>query len=105
MPWLVAEAAEPLSQPSHDAKTTVKMTPDMYSGVAVVVIEATDNVLSVRDPSRMPAKMPISSATGTITTITQNIRIPVAPSAGHSLAETVVLNLVEQPKSPCRMPP
>ena len=84
---------------------TVKMTPETYSGVAVVAIEATDSVRSVRVPSRMPARMPISSAIGTIVTITQNIRMPVAPSAGNSFAETVVLNLVEQPKSPCRMPP
>ncbi len=37
-------------------------------------------------------------------TMTQNIRMPVAPSAGNSFAATVVLNFVEQPKSPCRMP-
>ena len=55
----VADAAEPFSQPSHDAKMTVKMTPETYSGVAVVAIEATDSVRSVRDPSRMPARMPI----------------------------------------------
>ena len=81
---------------------TVKMTPETYSGVAVVAIEATDRVRSVRVPSRMPARMPISSAIGTIVTITQNIRLPVAASAGKSLSETVVLNLVEQPKSPCK---
>ena len=105
MPCPVAEAAEPLSQPSQDAKMTVKMTPETYSGVAVVEIDATDSVLSVRVPSRMPARIPIRSEIGTMTTMTQNIKIPVAPSAGHSLAETVVLNLVEQPKLPCRMPP
>ncbi len=49
----------------------------------------------------MPARMPISSEIGTITTSTQNIRMPVAPSAGNSFDATVVLNLVEQPKSPC----
>ena len=38
----MAVAAEPLSQPSQEANTTVKITPDTYSGVAVVVIEATD---------------------------------------------------------------
>src|SRR5436190_338958 len=103
MPWL-AEAAEPFSQPSHDAKMTVKMTPDTYSGVAVEAIEATDNVRSVREPSRMPARIPTSSAIGTITANTQNIKMPVAPRAGNSLAATVVLNLVEQPKSPSRTP-
>ena len=64
MPWLVADAAEPLRIPSHDAKITVKMTPETYSGVAVVAIEATDSVRSVRDPSRIPARMPIRSAIG-----------------------------------------
>src|SRR3569623_2517595 len=103
MPWL-ADAAEPFSQPSQDAKMTVKMTPDTYSGVAVEAIEATDSTRSVREPSRMPARMPISSEIGTITASTQNINNPVAPRAGNSLAATVVLNLVEQPKSPCRTP-
>jgi hypothetical protein len=79
---------------------TVKMTPETYSGVAVVAIEATDSVRSVRDPSRMPARMPTSSAMGTMVIMTQNIRMPVAPSAGKSLSATLVLNLVEQPKSP-----
>src|SRR5690606_19868862 len=92
-------------QPSHEAKMTVKMTPETYSGVAVVVIEATERERSMRDPSRMPARMPISSEMGTMVTITQNISLPVAASAGQSFAETVVLNLVEQPKSPCNMPP
>ena len=105
MPCPVADAAEPFSQPSQDAKMTVKMTPDTYSGVAVVAIEATESVRSVRVPSRMPARMPISSAMGTIVTITQNISLPVADSAGNSFEATVVLNLVEQPKSPCNMPP
>src|ERR1700754_3288531 len=99
MPWL-AEAAEPFSHPSQEAKMTVKMTPDTYSGVAVEAIEATDSTRSVRDPSRMPARMPIKSDIGTITISTQNIRMPVAPSAGKSFEATVVLNLVEQPKSP-----
>ena len=58
MPWLVALAAEPLSQPSHEAKTTENMTPETYSGVAVVAIEATESVRSVRLPSRMPARIP-----------------------------------------------
>ena len=75
------------------AKITVKMTPETYSGVAVVAIEATDSVRSVREPSRMPARMPISSAIGTIVTITQNIRMPVAPSAGNSFADDRGLEL------------
>src|SRR5262245_57980467 len=104
MPWLVALAAEPLSQPSHDAKITAKITPETYSGVAVVAIEATDSVRSVREPSRMPARMPTISAIGTMVTMTQNIRMPVAPSAGNSFLATGTLNLVEQPKSPCNTP-
>ena len=36
---------------------------------------------SSREPSRMPASTPISSATGTMIDITQNIRMPVAVSA------------------------
>ena len=103
MPWL-ADAADPFNQPSHEAKMTVKMTPDTYSGVAVEAIEATESTRSVRDPSRMPARMPIKSDTGTITANTQNIRMPVAPSAGNNFEATVVLNLVEQPKSPSRTP-
>ena len=83
---------------------TVKMTPDTYSGVAVVAIEPTESVRSVREPSRMPASMPISSDMGTITTMTQNINMPVAPNAGKSLSATVVVNAVEQPKSPCNTP-
>ena len=72
---------------------TVKMTPETYSGVAVVAIEATDSVRSVRVPSRMPARMPISSAIGTIVTITQNISLPVAASAGKSLFDDRRLEL------------
>src|SRR5690606_30327377 len=97
-------AAEPLNQPSHEANMTVKITPETYSGVAVVAMEATESVRSVRVPSRIPARMPISSEIGTITAITQNINMPVAPSAGKSLFETAVRNLVEQPKSPWMTP-
>ena len=50
MPCPVADAAEPLSQPSHEAKMTVKMTPETYSGVAVVVIEHhMDLIMAVAD--------------------------------------------------------
>jgi hypothetical protein len=104
MPCPVAEAAEPFSQPSHEAKMTVKITPETYSGVAVVAMDATERLRSVRVPSRIPARIPMSSEIGTIVTITQNIRMPVAPRAGNSFAATVVLNLVEQPKSPWSTP-
>jgi hypothetical protein len=57
---VVALAAEPFSQPSQEAKITVKMTPETYSGVAVV--DRGDRQRPVeREPSRMPARMPISS--------------------------------------------
>ena len=36
--------------------------------------------------------------------MTQNMRMPVARSAGQSLSTTLTLNLVEQPKSPCSTP-
>ena len=101
---LVAVAADPLSQPSQEAKITVKTTPDTYSGVAVLLIDRMDRLRSVRVPSRMPAKTPMISALGTITAITQNIRIPVAPKAGKICVLTFSLNLVEHPKSPCSTP-
>jgi len=99
-PLVMAVAAEPFSQPSQEAKRAVKMTPETYSGVAVEAIEATDSVRSSREPSRMPASTPISSEIGTMTIITQNIRMPVALSASGSRWLTVVRNAVEQPKSP-----
>ena len=39
-----------------------------------------------------------------MTTITQNMRSPVASSAGPSFSTTLTLNLVEQPKSPSSTP-
>jgi hypothetical protein len=96
--------AEPLSHPSHVANSAVKRTPDTYSGVAVVAIEPMESVRSVREPSRMPASTPISSDSGTITTITQNMSMPVAFNASGKRSLTVVRNAVEQPKSPCSTP-
>src|SRR5262245_31408721 len=103
-PLVVAVAAEPLSKLSQDAKTAVKMMPETYSGVAVDAIEATDKLRSSLDPSRMPASTPTRSDTGTITTMTQNIRMPVALRASGSRCATVVRKAVEQPKSPCSTP-
>src|ERR1700722_73460 len=82
----------------------VSTTPDTYSGVDVVAIDKTERARSVRDPSRMPAITPIASAAGIMTVSTQNMRVAVASSAGPSLSTTLTLNLVEQPKSPCRTP-
>src|SRR6185312_3537500 len=104
MPLNVALAAEPLNQPSQVAKTTVKMTPETYSGVAVLAIARIESVRSVLDPSLMPARTPMMSAPGTMTIITQNIRMPVDSSAGNSLLATLVRNFVEQPKSPSKTP-
>ena len=104
MPSDVAVAAEPFSTLSHVAKMTEKMMPETYSGVAVEVMESTDNPRSSRDPSRMPASTPISSETGTMVSITQNISRPVAFSAWGRRFSTLVLKAVEQPKLPCRMP-
>ena len=52
----------------------------------------------------MPDTTPTTSATGIMTTITQNMRRPVASRAGPSLCTTFTLNLVEQPKSPSSTP-
>src|SRR5271154_7377014 len=100
----VAAAAEPFSQPSHVAKIMVRTTPDTYSGVEVVAIDRIESERSAREPSRMPETTPMRSATGIMTAMTQNMRIPVARSAGQSLSTTLTLNLVEQPKSPCSTP-
>ncbi len=84
--------AEPFSQPSQEAKMTVKMTPETYSGVAVVAIEATDSVRSVREPSRMPASTPISSddrAPSRPSPRTSGCRWPSAP--GQAASSTVRL--------------
>ena len=53
----------------------------------------------------MPASTPSSSADGTITTITQNISMPVSPSRGQSTSATGARNRVEVPKSPRTTPP
>ena len=53
----------------------------------------------------MPASTPMSSAPGTITTITQNISMAVSHSRGHSTSATGALNREEWPKSPRTAPP
>ena len=78
-----------------EVKTAMKITPDTYSGVAVVMIEKVDSVRSVFDPSRIPASTPTSSAEGTISTSTQNISLPVRLSRVPMIVETCSLNTVE----------
>ena len=78
--WSIAEVALPLNhfKPMAELENkTINITPETYSGVAVVMMEKVDRLLSVREPSRMPAITPTSKAAGTITIITQNISLPV----------------------------
>ena len=89
---------------SHDrstvveAKTATRITPETYSGVAVVAMAAVDSTRSVRLPSRMPASTPMISELGTITSITASISQPVADSERVSTSPTVCLNTVDQPQ-------
>ena len=103
----IAVVAVPLNQfipKVAVAKTEIKTTPDTYSGVAVETMETVDRVLSVRDPSRMPASTPRISAPGTMTSITQSISLPVRPSRVATMPDTSSRKTVEYPQSPCRMP-
>ena len=83
-----------------EASSTTKITPDTYSGVALVAMEKVDSTRSVREPSRIPAKTPISSATGTITSITANISQPVAAIDLPRENRTVFLKTVDTPQLP-----
>ena len=77
----IAVVAEPFNhfKPTAELeKITMKTTPETYSGIAVVIIEKVERERSVRVPSRMPATTPTKSAEGTITSITQNISLPVS---------------------------
>ena len=82
----------------------MKITPETYSGVAVVAIEAVESVLSVREPSRIPASTPTMSAEGTMSTITQNISLAVRLRRMPMIVVTGSLKTVEYPQSPCRIP-
>ena len=77
------------------ANTAMKSTPDTYSGVAVVVMAKVESVRSVRDPSRIPARIPNISADGTISTITQNMSLPVSASLSLRILPTSSRNTVE----------
>ena len=73
----------------------IKITPETYSGVAVVVIAKVDSVRSVRDPSRMPATTPTINALGTITSITQNMSFAVSDKRVAMMELTSSLKTVE----------
>ncbi len=83
---------------------TVKMTPETYSGVAELAIEKVESDRSSFDPSRIPASTPMRRAVGTISTITQNIRMPVRVSRVEMMEPTLSLKTEEKPQLPCRMP-
>ena len=94
----IAPVAVPLNQRSptaEEAKTAIRITPETYSGVAVVVMAKVDNVRSVRDPSRIPANTPSSKAEGTISTMTQNISFAVRPRRVEMISPTSPRKTVE----------
>ena len=70
---------KPFGVRTQSAKTDIRITPETYSGVAVVTIAKVDKDLSVRLPSRIPANIPTIKALGTIKAMTQNIKLPVRP--------------------------
>ncbi len=80
---------------AEEAKTAMKITPDTYSGVAVVAIEKVESVLSVLDPYFIPANTPTISAIGTISIRTQNISFPVSPNRVETSGPTSSLKTVE----------
>ena len=103
----IALAAVPLnhfSPKAVDENTAIKITPETYSGVAVVVMEIVDNVRSVRLPSRIPANMPMINALGIMRSMTQNINLPVRDSLIRTSLPISSLNTVENPQSPCKTP-
>ena len=84
----IAEAAVPLNHrmPKRlEANTTMKITPETYSGVDVVMIENVERVRSVFDPSLIPAITPIMRAAGTINIITQNINLTTTGTIGTDI--------------------
>ena len=87
-----------------DEKTAINITPETYSGVAVVAMETVDNVLSVRLPSRIPANIPMISALGIMSSMTQNINFPVKDNRIRTSFPISSLNTVEKPQSPCITP-
>ena len=78
-----------------DASTAIKITPETYSGVAVVAIEKVESDRSSRVPSRMPARTPTIKAEGTIRSRTKNISLPVKPNRLITVGPTSSLKTVE----------
>ena len=94
----IAFAAVPLNHFSPKAveeNTAIKITPETYSGVAVVVMEIVDNVRSVRLPSRIPANTPMINALGIMSSMTQNINLPVRDNLINTSLPISSLNTVE----------
>jgi hypothetical protein len=81
-----------------EAKSAMNTTPDTYSGVAVDAMAKVDSARSVREPSRMPASTPTTSAIGTITIRTHSINMPVAPSRAPITSDTGARKRVELPQ-------
>ena len=118
--WSIALEAEPLksvpesSRPQcvksgdrptvEEPRSTISTTPETYSGVAVEAIDSVDSTRSVREPSRIPDRMPMISEVGIITISTQSIRRPVSPIRIAMIVETGCLNTVEVPQLPWTMP-
>ena len=84
---------EDLNLPDQDLHIT-------NGGTEVVIIEKTDKVRSVFDPSLIPEIMPINNEIGMVRIKTQNISIAVCPNLGHTTSFTGFLKCVEYPKSP-----
>ena len=92
--------ATPLNSFNQDERMIVNKIPLTNGGTEVVIIEKTDKVRSVFDPSLMPEIMPINNEIGMVRIKTQNIRIAVCPNLGHTTSFTGFLKCVEYPKSP-----
>ena len=87
-----------------DARRMMKITPETYSGVAVEAMEMVERVRSVRLPSFMPARMPMIRAAGTMTEKAMSISQPVSARRPPTMAETLLSETVENPRSPCSTP-
>ena len=98
-----AEVAVPLNHfnpTALDVKIAMKITPDTYSGVAVVAMEKVDKPRSNRLPSRIPAAIPTTSASGTINKKVNSISHPVRERRRLITSDTPSCETVENPKSP-----
>ncbi len=84
---------------------TVRMMAVAISGIEVVKTEMKEIERSSLEPSRIPARTPRISESGTISANTQKARMPVFFSAAHSSGPTGVFFSKDQPRSPCRALP